>query len=132
MATEAGIAGRAEIEIRISDTYLEDHVADQAAVINILALTPAEAFENHSLTRTAAPRSGINGTFEPRWIKISEALGVQGLDPTLNRGWVNKRLKGCPSHNYVREQYAIGFSHPDSVGFIRPYLTTARGIVIKG
>jgi hypothetical protein len=130
---EAGITGRAEIEIKISDTYLNDHVADQAAVINIMALTPEEAFENHSLIRTAAPRSGINGTFEPRGIKISEALDDQGvLDPDLNRGWVNKRLKGCPSHNYNREAYAIGVHHPDSVGFIRPYLTTARGIVIKG
>ena len=128
-----GITARAEIEIGISDTYLDAHVDDQSAVIDIQKLTPIEAFSNHSAARTAASKSGQAGRFEPRGIKISAAIGDDGeIDEDLNRAWINKRLKGCPSHNYVREGYIIGATHADSVGYIKPYNTTARGIVIKG
>jgi hypothetical protein len=129
----SGFNVRAEMEIKISDTYLDDNALNQGAIINILTLTPEEAFENHTLARTAVSRAGSAARFEPRWIKISQAIGAQGvIDESLTRGWINKRLKTSPAHNYNTEQYLIGMDHPESVGYIRPFGTTARGIVLKG
>lgn len=129
----SGFNVRAEMEIKISDTYLNDNSLNQNAIIDILKLTPEAAFENHTLAQTGVSRAGLAARFEPRWIKISQVIGAQGvIDESLNRGWINKRLKSNPEYNYNTEQYLIGMDHPESVGYIRPFGTTARGIVLKG
>lgn len=129
----SGFNDRAEMEIKISDTYLDANAADKNAIIDILKLTPEAAFENHTLAQTGVSRAGLAARFEPRWIKISQVINLQGvIDESLYSGWINKRLKSNPAHNYNTERYLIGIDHPESVGYIRPFGTTARGIVLKG
>lgn len=127
MATE-GLTGPSEARAVIDNAYL-DNAANVGKVIDVVNLTPPEAFMRIKRGRKL-PKAGRNGTFDPRGISINfESDGAGGLDTDATLALVDNQEKNEPF--FFPDRFAIGVVHPVRIRKIRvgPN-TTARGIKI--
>jgi len=130
---EAGISAPAEGRVKISDDYLQAHKStnNSSADIDIERLTPVAAF-----VYTQVPATGRNGRFEPRGVSVDGAVDSDdNPDFTATSGIINGWYKNDPDSpgraNLMTERFTCGITHPCRFKKIRPYETTARGIIIK-
>lgn len=115
-----GIAAPSEGEVVISDAYLNDNAADPSVEIDLVRLTPNAAFESTNLPR--------NNGIIPRGVAINEhkddTAQSEASDATINRKVANGAI-------FFKARYTCRIIHPDRITKIRPYMTSARGILIK-
>ena len=119
------MTARAETELRIRDTYLNDHSADAGAVIDVVSREPAGAFTAHSME---VPANGSNHHFDLKGVSFDNTA----TDVAASYCMVNRCLKNQDRgmQNTVRRM--CGIIHPESIQFIYPMGTTARGITVYG
>ena len=132
MATP-GINAASDGRIAISDTYLNDHSADPAAIIDCCKMEPREAFENMGyvggrwyMLGTAA--KGNNGHFEPRGINVNWGSSQRTTDLDATDALVNGCLRSDKMENPIVERLACAVTHPNRYRYIYAQGTTARGI----
>lgn len=119
-------SARAETELRISDDYLEANFTNPAAVINCAERLPAEAFiaAHQTVPGTKGSRTGT--IFQIRGMSINGARG----DSTATTANVNRALYNNDVNKNCIARRSCGIIHPESVRFIYPLNTTARGISV--
>lgn len=120
-----GMTARSEQEVVIDDTYLDNNSTDQSAVIDCVEMTPIEAFV--PACRLIA-RSGANHRIHPKGLHIDQASGQSG--DTASYANMNRALLTHQLGQNTVSRYACGVMQPESVRYIYPYNTTARGIHI--
>lgn len=119
----SGINARAEIELKLDDDWLDSHVGDQAAVVNVVTRTPIEAFAAQCRT---LPLTG-NAKLQPRGFRIDAAI----RDEEASTAWINATLLAHQLGSApIRDRYACAIMHPEALHEIYAYGTTARGISI--
>jgi hypothetical protein len=125
-----GINAPADGHIVISDTYLNDNINNAAAVIDVIAMTPLEAFENVAQNRIQGGGRNMMNALDARGIKIHGALdqGVFSYDAT--HGEINWCLRNDPEAYPDVDSLTPRVLYPLRARFIRPRGTTARGIRI--
>ncbi len=127
-----GVFTGSEQRVKIRDSYLDLNRTTKGsrADINLITLSPAEAFENlNSSTGRGVPKSGPMGTYEPRGISLN---GADGAELTADDGIINGTEKGDSSTNFMTERHTCGVIHRNSYKVIRPRYTTGRGIIVHG
>jgi len=123
-----GIIAGSEQRIKINDDYLNANSGNTNAVIDLLELTPPAAFQKES---RRLPNAGRMGKFEPRGISCDGSKTNNGsTDLTASSAFVNAKEKS--EQHFLQQRYNCGMIHAARITKIKPFNTTARGIIIHG
>lgn len=130
-----GISAGSDGRVLILDSYLDAHVADGSVVIDVVTMTPREAFANTGviggrLFMDGVAKSGVNAHFEPRGISMDGDGDGQAIDLTADTAIVRGCLRNETREMPMSQRYACSITHANRYRFIYPMGTTARGIKI--
>ena len=129
MATP-GISAAAQGSVTLSDTWLEKNRADQNAVIDLVELTPPEAFERVVEGRVMSGGRTFGARFDPRAIHVGAGRDNGVSNPALTYATVSGCLLNDNQRYPWQRVLATHIEHPIRYRFIYPYQTTARGVHI--
>jgi hypothetical protein len=123
-----GITAGAEGSVKILDAFLNDP-ANGDTIINVLALTPIEAFHVGAANRpnSGTGVSGAHKGFHCRGVKVTSNVN-DTAQAVAAAGVIVRKLTNDPS--FLEEPYSVNIQHSQHVRYIRPRGTTARGIIL--
>lgn len=125
-----GINAPADGHIIIDDDFLEAHTTDDGTVIDVIAMTPPEAFLNVAHDRIQGGGRRMMNAFDSRAIKVTGVYEDRAMDYDATHAEINWCLRNDPEAYPDVDSLTPRVLYPLRARFIYPYLTTARGIRI--